>query len=126
MTQPIGVGNAPGSLAVSADAVWVVNTLDDTVSRINPDTNTVVGTIEVGDGPSGIAVVGGIVWVANEADGTLSRIEPGQTSPSSDGDRERPAGACRRRNGDLWVSVRGTATSHRGGTLRLVSALQVL
>ena len=24
-------------------------------------------------------------------------------------------------NGDLWVSVRGTATSHRGGTLRLVS-----
>ena len=26
-------------------------------------------------------------------------------------------------NGDLWVSVRGTATSHRGGTLRLVSAI---
>ena len=24
-------------------------------------------------------------------------------------------------NGDLWVSVRGTVTSHRGGTLRLVS-----
>jgi peptide/nickel transport system substrate-binding protein len=24
-------------------------------------------------------------------------------------------------NGDLWVSVRGTATSHRGGTLRLVA-----
>ena len=68
---------------MSADAVWVVNTLDDTVSRISPDTNSVVDTIPVGDGPSGIAVVDGTVWVANEADGTLSRIEPGQTSAST-------------------------------------------
>jgi hypothetical protein len=30
-------GNAPGSLAASADAVWVVNTLDDTISEIDPD-----------------------------------------------------------------------------------------
>ena len=120
MTQPIGVGNAPGSLAVSADAVWVVNTLDDTVSRINPDTNSVVDTIQVGDGPSGIAVVEGTVWVANEADGTLSRIEPGQTSASPTVIGSVPQGLAGV-NGDLWVSVRGTATSHRGGTLRLVS-----
>ena len=114
------MGNAPGSLAVSADAVWVVNTLDDTVSQIDPDTNSVVDTIGVGDGPSGIAVVQGTVWVANEWDGTLSRIEPGQTSASPTVIGSVPQGLAGV-NGDLWVSVRGTATSHRGGTLRLVS-----
>ena len=64
---------------MSADAVWVANTLDDTVSGIDPDTNSVVDTVRVGDGPSGIAVVQGTVWVANESDGTLSRIEPGES-----------------------------------------------
>jgi len=120
VTAPIGVGNAPGSLAVSADAVWVVNTLDDTVSEINPDTNSVVDTIGVGDGPSGIAVVQGSVWVANEWDGTLSQIEPGHTSDSPTVIGSVPQGLTGL-NGALWVSVRGTATSHRGGTLRLVS-----
>ena len=121
VTQPIGVGNAPGSLAVSADAVWVANTLDDTVMEINPDTNAVVDTIGVGDGPSGIAVVQGTVWVANEWDGTLSRIEPGQTSARPIVIGSVPQGLAGV-NGDLWVSVRGTATSHRGGTLRLVTS----
>ena len=88
----------------------MVNTLDDTVSRINPNTNSVADTIPVGNGPSGIAVVQGTVWVSNEADGTLSRIEPGQTPGRPHRDRERPAGArrCERRpvglrsrNGDL-------------------------
>ncbi len=100
--------------------MWVVNTLDDTVSEIDPDTNSVVDTIGVGDGPSGIAVVQGTVWVANEWDGTLSRIEPGQTSASPTVIGSVPQGLAGL-NGDLWVSVRGTATSHRGGTLRSVS-----
>jgi peptide/nickel transport system substrate-binding protein len=120
VTKPIGVGNGPVSLAVTEDAVWAANSLDDTVSKIDPDTNSVVDTIAVGDGPSGIAVVGGAVWVANEADGTLSRIEPGQTSASGMTIGSIPQG-IEGVNGHLWVSVRGTATSHRGGTLELVS-----
>ena len=120
VTRSISVGNAPGSLAMSADAVWVVNALDDTVSRINPDTDSVVDTIPVGGGPSGIEVVQGTVWVANEWDGTLSRIEPGQTSARPIMIGSVPQGLAGV-DGDLWVSVRGTATSHRGGTLRLVT-----
>jgi peptide/nickel transport system substrate-binding protein len=120
VTAPIGVGNAPGSLAVSPEAVWVANTLDDTVMEIDSDTNTVVGTIGVGDGPSSVAVVQETVWVANEWDGTLSRIDPGKTSAGSMAIGSVPQGLAGW-NGDLWVSVRGTTTSHRGGTLRLVT-----
>ena len=120
VTHAISVGNAPGSLVVSTDAVWVANTLDDTASQISPDTNSVVTTVPVGKSPSGIEVTGDGVWVANEADGTLSRIEPGQR-PRTVVIESVPEGLVGV-NGDLWVSVRGTATSHRGGTLRAVSA----
>jgi peptide/nickel transport system substrate-binding protein len=122
VAQSISVGNAPASLAVSADGVWVVNSLDDTVSRISPDTNSVVGTVGVGDGPSGIGVVQGTVWVASEAEGTLSVVEPGQTPVRTVVIGSVPQGLAAVA-GDLWVSVSGTATSHRGGTLRLVSRL---
>ena len=112
--------NAPVSLAISADTVWVVSTLDDSVARINPDTNSVVDTIPVGDAPSGITIVQGSVWVANEANATLSEIVPGQTSASSLAVGSVPQGLAEV-NGELWVSVRGAATSHRGGTLRMAS-----
>lgn len=121
----IPVGNAPGSVAVSANNVWVVNTLDDTVSQIDPGTNSVVDVVGVGDGPSGIVVADGVVWVANGSDGTLSRIEPG-TSRAEPVVRAMEIGSLPQGlagvDGNLWVSVRGTSTSHRGGTLRLVAS----
>ena len=238
----IQVGENPTGIAVGVDAVWVVDSGGPSVSRISPDTNQVVDTIEVGNGPADIAVGEGSVWVTNRFDGTISRIDPDggevvKTIPvgldprgiavgfgsvwvglagsntvvridpadergdEADRRRERAGVAGRERgrrvgrehprrhrladqprhelgrghgpgretaprvsrswmgscgwrtkrtgrsrgsspvrrpaarmvigsvpqglagvNGDLWVSVRGTATSHRGGTLRMVSA----
>ncbi len=119
VTRLINVGNAPGSLTVTADDTWVVNTLDDTVSRISPDTDAVADTIAVGDDPAEIAFVGDVVWVANEADGTLSRIEPDQSSASSEDIVSAPHGMAGV-GSDLWVSVRDTSTSHRGGALSVL------
>ena len=69
------MGTSPNAIAVGPDAVWVTNTNDDTVSRIDASTNAVRQTIEVGVGPVGVAVGGGAVWVANGLDGTVSRID---------------------------------------------------
>lgn len=41
VTQPIDVGTGPDAIAVGYDSVWVANTLDETVSRINPQTSQV-------------------------------------------------------------------------------------
>jgi peptide/nickel transport system substrate-binding protein len=71
----IPVGVAPGGVATSVDAIWVSNTGENTVSRIDPSTNNVRQTISVGGGPSGAAVTPGAVWVANGLDGTVSRID---------------------------------------------------
>jgi peptide/nickel transport system substrate-binding protein len=116
----IDVGNVPGALVASLDAVWVVNTLADSVSRIDPGTNLEVEAIPVGDGPSDIAYAEGAVWVANESDGTLSRIDPGSPTVPTIRIGSIPSG-LEAAGQSLWVTVRGTATSHLGGTLRLVS-----
>ena len=88
--------------------------------RINPDTDSVVDTVEVGGSPSEISAEGGHVWVANEAEGTLSLIQPGESTVSTTviGSTPQSLAAV---GGELWISVRGQATSHEGGTLKLVS-----
>jgi YVTN family beta-propeller protein len=72
----IGLGDYSFGLAADGTSVWAVNSGDNTVSRINPATNTVVATIPVGVNPDGIASDGTMVWVANEDDNTVSRIDP--------------------------------------------------
>jgi YVTN family beta-propeller protein len=69
------VGNEPAALADGDGATWVVDDLDDTVSRIDR-AGVVTKTTPVGDGASALAVGAGAVWVANTADGTVTRIDP--------------------------------------------------
>ena len=121
VTQPIGVGNAPGSLAVSADAVWVANTLDDTVIGDRPRHEHGRGHDRGRGRPLGRSrsCRGPCGWRTN---GTArSRgSSPVRRRPVRSVIGSVPQGLAGV-NGDLWVSVRGTATSHRGGTLRLVA-----
>ena len=55
--------------------MWVTNSGDDTITRIDAG-SLVTRTIGVGDSPYRIAVGGGAVWVANRNDSTLTRIDP--------------------------------------------------
>ncbi|HKN79931.1 MAG TPA: ABC transporter substrate-binding protein, partial [Actinomycetota bacterium] len=87
---------------------WVVNSGGPSVSRISPETNTVVGeAIEVGNGPAGIAAGEGAVWVANRFDGTISRIDPDTNEV-----KEIPVGPDPRGIavgfGDVWVALGGS------------------
>ena len=70
------VGSGPAGIAVTPGAVWVANSLDLTVSKIDPATGTVTATIGVGDGPTGIVAAKDGVWVSDEFDATLDRIDP--------------------------------------------------
>jgi peptide/nickel transport system substrate-binding protein len=68
------VGRRPTGVA-AGEAIWVANSADRSVSRIDPNAGDVV-RIVVGEGPSGIAITPDAVWVVNRGDGTLSRIDP--------------------------------------------------
>ena len=54
----------------------MANSLDLTVSKLDPATGRVTATIGVGDGPSAIAAASNGVWVSDEFGATLDRIDP--------------------------------------------------
>ena len=119
----IRVGTGPSAIAASPGAVWVANTLDGTVSRIDPSRDIVTATLEVGDGPSGIAITPAAVWATSEYAGTVARIDP-RTPVVAATIRvgNRPGGIAVAR-GEVWVGIRAPAAGHRGGTLRIVTAI---
>ena len=83
----ITVGAYPTGVAVSPDgsSVWVVNSGDRTVSRIDTSNNAVT-SIPVGAGPFAVAVSpdGSSVWVTNANGGTtISRIDTSNNAVTS-------------------------------------------
>jgi YVTN family beta-propeller protein len=75
LVDRVAVGSRPLAIASGEGAVWVADSGDDTVARIDPHTHD-VQTIRVGQQPAGIAVGFGSVWVANSGERTVSRISP--------------------------------------------------
>lgn len=101
----IAVGPRPGIPAIVSNAVWVPNTGNGTVSRIDPRTNRVVATLQIGnqlafyhrdcegkgsvhsfmvtsfhvrdcDLPSALAGGAGSLWVAKNDDQAVLRVDP--------------------------------------------------
>ncbi len=72
----VGVGNDPSAIAAGAGSVWVTNSSDGTVTRIDPAT-LVPTTIPVGHGPAAVAVNPAGAWIANAGDNTVVRVDTG-------------------------------------------------
>ena len=80
VTKTIPLEERPGSVAASADAVWVTNPDVGTVTRIDASEQEVRdSTIPVEENPTGLAVGGGAVWVVNSGGSSVSRISPDTT-----------------------------------------------
>jgi virginiamycin B lyase len=110
----VRVGNGPRSLAVSPSAVWVSNSSDATVSRIDPATRKVVATIPVGQRPENAAIAGdGTVFVPSVTDNTVSRIDPATNKVIGTiavGKGPFPAAYA---FGDIWVPSSGGRDVYR-------------
>ena len=111
--DPITVGQGPTAVAVGADALWVANFEDDTVTWLafaDGSRTPTVTTIEVGDGPVDVAVGEGAVWVANELDRTVTRIDPAtgevEKTIAIGNEPQRVAAGL----GRVWVTVRAPAS----------------
>jgi YVTN family beta-propeller protein len=70
------VGASPTAVAAGAGSLWVTNTDEQTVSRVDPETGELRQTIGVGSGAGDVAADGRAVWVTNSLAGTVSRIDP--------------------------------------------------
>ena len=98
----VDVGQRPTALAAGFGSVWVTNSSDDSVSRIDRRTRTAV-PIPVGASPAGVAVGTGSVWVANSGDNTVTRIDPTTGRQTTIDVRPAPTGIVVA-FGSVWVT----------------------
>ena len=124
MLGHVHVGTGPVALAAAAGSLWVANSLDATVSRVDLGTLAVRATIPVGSGPTALAVDAGSVWVANQYSGTVSRIDPPHNRVLASVHVGGSPTSLTAARGRLWVGVGANGASHRGGTLVIVTSLR--
>lgn len=75
-TVTIPVGEGPSEIAVGHGSIWVSNTGDASVARVDPDTNRVQQTIPLEGEPGDLAVDwAGHLWVAIPEAGVVQRID---------------------------------------------------
>jgi YVTN family beta-propeller protein len=99
-----GLPGSPADVARGAGAIWVSQSEDGSILRLDPHSRRVEQTISVGRGPSALVIGKGDLWVANSLDGTVSRVDPAlnrvvDTIPVGHG----PSGLAFGR-GSLWVA----------------------
>jgi YVTN family beta-propeller protein len=107
-------GKGPTAIAVGANALWVANVDDDTVTRINVPGHgegITEDTFTAGDGPVDVAVGEGAVWVANSLGRSVTRIDPEtgkvEATIKIGNEPERLAA----KYGSVWVTVRAPEDS---------------
>ncbi len=71
-----GTADVKGSLAASADSVWLLTDSKTTLSRIDPDQNAVVGEIRVPAGCSSLTFGETALWLACPNENKVLRINP--------------------------------------------------
>jgi YVTN family beta-propeller protein len=103
ITEQFSVGREPGAMVAGAGSLWVANTQDGTVSRIDRHPNA-EAIIDVGGEPTGLAFGGGSLWVADGQARSVTQVDPGSNRivrdvPVGNSPRAVTAGF-----GALWVA----------------------
>ena len=111
--EGVEVGARPDGIAVGPGAVWVANSQDGTVTRIDPATGQPRGPVTVGSGPAGIAITPYSRVGRQRAGSHRSRLDPATgrvTDTIGVGDGPSAIAATRKA---VWVSDEFDATLDR-------------
>ena len=78
ISSTYAVGSTPVALAFDGGSMWVANSGDDTVLKLNPSTGALISQFTVSSHPSALAfdgsVEGNAQWVANYSSNTVQQI----------------------------------------------------
>jgi YVTN family beta-propeller protein len=108
-TQRIALGSVPFQCVFTSGSIWVTKYFANSVSRVDPVSNTILATVAVGEGPRDITVDEfGYIWVAcfGYNNGGLFRIDPetnlyDESFLTTNGLEPRTVDFA---NGDIWVA----------------------
>ena len=90
MATTFPVGKQPLNLAFDGATIWVTNNHDGTVTKLQTNDGTNLGTFVVGAQPVGIAFDGASIWTANSGSNSVTKIasqrrnQPGDVPGRSD------------------------------------------
>ena len=76
LVDQVAVGRDPTDVSAAGRSVWIANTGDDTVSRIDDRTRRVGATIAPHAAVDGMAAGQGAVWTSDNRAGRTKRIDP--------------------------------------------------
>ena len=108
----IATGHGPTAIAFGLGDLWVTDSFENTVSRID-ESGVVNATIPVGHGPSAIAIGEGAVWVVDSLDDAVVRIDPVTNSVTTTIDVGRYPSSVAVGAGSVWVANRQSGTVSR-------------
>jgi YVTN family beta-propeller protein len=77
VTSLTALTRTPAAVASGAGSLWVADATGPTVSRVDPESGSVVDRIQLAGEPGSIVAGAGAIWVASTVGGTISRIDPG-------------------------------------------------
>jgi YVTN family beta-propeller protein len=108
VVRVVPVGDTPRGVAVGRHAVWVANSADGTISKLEIDTLRVIKTIGIGAHATEIVESSGRAWVVTGLDNSLVPIDArsGGVHPAIPLSRDRTASAYAVATGagSLWAS----------------------
>jgi virginiamycin B lyase len=75
-TIPAGTGDALGNIAASTDSVWLLTDNKETLSRVDPEQNTVTGEFRLPVGCRNLTFAENALWIACPALNKILKINP--------------------------------------------------
>jgi DNA-binding beta-propeller fold protein YncE len=72
--QSFPVGHGPRGVACDGANIWIVNSADNTVTKLRASDGALQGTFAVGDSPAEDTFDGANIWVTNSYDNTVTKL----------------------------------------------------
>jgi serine/threonine protein kinase len=122
VSAPVAVAEPPLRIAAGSEKIWVLSEPEATLTRIDAETNQILGKpIDLPRGVAAVAVGGGSVWVTDSKSGELLRVDDESGSVTQRIDIGGHPGPLVYGGGRVWVAdTKGagiTAVNTKGGRI---------
>ena len=112
---PTGIANPKGETNVVAGAgsIWVPSDADGKISRIDPETNKIIATIDVVPGTFFLAFGYDALWAVSSDKQLLQRVDAATNSVTGTIELGKQPGFLAAGEGGIWVQEQGDGTVAR-------------
>src|SRR5262249_57499389 len=81
LERDVPLGTAPGELAAGPDGLWVGESANDAIARINPRTSSVDAPVGLGISPDQMLDAFGSLWLYDSVDNRVAIVDPTNREP---------------------------------------------